>query len=377
MADQADVLIIGGGVIGLTTAYFLAREGVAVRLLDQAPLGPQASWAGAGIIPPGDPERAHTPFDQLRARSAAMYPSLSQELREGTGIDNGYLVSGGLEFESPTGEQAEASEEWRGEGIVFRELDGPALRQLEPALSPALTHGYHLPTMAQVRNPRHLKALTAACAKRGVRLQQDCAVLGLVRQGSHVEAVETDEERIVANRYLLAAGARTEGLLQPLGWWPGIRPVRGQIALLNTDRPGPRPILVQGKRYLVPRGDGRILVGSTEEDAGFDARPTAGAIAELLEFAAALVPSLAAASVERCWAGLRPGSPDGLPYLGAVPGFSNLFIAAGHFRAGIQLSPATALVMRELLLGQTPSIPLEPFRLDRPLPPPVQTAFRS
>jgi glycine oxidase len=120
-----------------------------------------------------------------------------------------------------------------------------------------------------------------------------------------------------------------------------------------------------GKRYLVPRPDGRVLVGSTEEDVGFDKRTTAGAIRDLLDFAIAVVPALAAAPLERSWAGLRPGSPDGLPFLGPVPGVENLYVAAGHFRAGIQLSPGTALVMRDLILGRTPAVPVESFRLDR------------
>jgi glycine oxidase len=165
--------------------------------------------------------------------------------------------------------------------------------------------------------------------------------------------------------------------MQQLGWQPGVRPVRGQIALLNTGVPRLRPILLHGKRYLVPRPDGRVLVGSTEEDAGFNANPTSGAVAELLAFANALVPAWAQARLERCWAGLRPGSPDGLPYLGGVPGWDNLYLAAGHFRSGLQLSPGSGLVMKELLLGQTPSVPLEAFRLDRLSSPAGPGAFRS
>jgi glycine oxidase len=375
MAQHPDVLVLGGGVIGLTTAYFLARHGARVAVLEQGDFGRQASWAGAGIIPPGDSSRARTPYDRLRALSAEMYPELSQELRERTGLDNGYIVCGGLELVAP-GEELPA-DEWGGEGIAFREIRGPELHALEPALAPTVTQGYHLPGMAQVRNPRHVKALRAACELLGVELTPDCPVLGFVRRGHHIEAVTTAQGNRTAGRFLLAAGAWSEALLEPLGWRPGIRPVRGQIALLNTGEARIRPVLLHGRRYLVPRPDGHVLVGSTEEDAGFDARPTAEAVAELLAFAISLVPDLGRAVPERAWAGLRPGSPDGLPFLGAVPGWDNLFVAAGHFRAGIQLSPATGLVMRQALLGENPAIPLHDFRLDRPPTPPGQTAFRS
>src|SRR5207244_8713272 len=127
----------------------------------------------------------------------------------------------------------------------------------------------------------------------------------------------------------------------------------------------------------VPRPDGRVLVGSTEEDAGFDKRTTTQAISDLLTLACRLVPRLAEAHLERCWAGLRPGSPDGMPFLGAVPEFDNLFVAAGHFRAGIQLSPATALVMKELFLGQPLTVPLESFRLERTSPSPNPLPLRQ
>ena len=146
---------------------------------------------------------------------------------------------------------------------------------------------------------------------------------------------------------------------------PEIRPVRGQIALLNTRAPGPTKVLLRGKRYIVPRGDGRVLVGSTEEDAGFDKRTTATAIQGLLDFGIGFVPSLADAAIEQCWAGLRPGSPDGLPFIGPVPEVENLWVAAGHFRSGIQLVPGTARVLSEAMQGRPTAVPLEEFRLDR------------
>jgi glycine oxidase len=231
--------------------------------------------------------------------------------------------------------------------------------------------------MAQLRNPRHVKALLAGCETHGVRLRPGSPFYGFDRQGQRLRAVKSAAGPLHAGRFVVAAGAWSDALLEHVGWRPGIRPVRGQIALLNTRVPLVRRVLLWGERYLVPRPDGRVLLGSTEEDAGFDKRTTAGAVAGLLALAARLVPTLAEAHLERCWAGLRPGSPDGLPFLGPVPGTDNLLVAAGHFRSGIQLSPATALVMKELLLGQKLTVPIEPFRLDRPPAPPHRVAFRS
>ncbi|MBL8797762.1 MAG: glycine oxidase ThiO [Planctomycetia bacterium] len=374
MPEHPDVLIIGGGVIGLTTAYFLARDGVRVRIVERGDFGREASWAGAGILPPGQPVPDLHPYDLLRAHSAALFPILTAELRERTGIDNGYLRCGGLELGAP---DPSLEAPWRREGIAFEAVADAALQRLEPALAESLWQAYYLPGMAQVRNPRHLKALQAGCARLGVALQPGCGVQGFERQGSRVVAVRTDRGSLSAGRYLLAAGAWSEGLLQALGWQPGIRPVRGQIALLNTGAPLLRRIVMEGKCYLVPRPDGRILVGATEEDAGFDKRTTVAGIEGLLALARRLVPALADAQLERCWAGFRPGSPDCMPFLGSVPGTDNLYVAAGHFRAGLQLSPATGLLLKELLLGQTLTMPLEAFRLDRGPTAPPGLAFRS
>jgi glycine oxidase len=376
MSTHPDVLVLGGGVIGLSTAYYLGRAGARVTVVDRGDLGRQASWAGAGIISPGNPGLAQTPYHRFRAFSSCLYPALSNELRERTGIDNGYVVCGGVEFAQDG--DGNADDEWRTEGIAFRRVQGAELQRLFPGVHPGVSLVYHLPDMAQVRNPWHLKALQAACEQQGVDLRPGCAVVCLRRGGGdHIESAETAAGPLSAGRYLVAAGAWSEGLLEPLGWRPGIRPVRGQIALLDTGVRGVRPVLLLGKRYLVPRTDGRLLVGSTEEDAGFDARPTAGGVGDLLAFAASIVPALAEAPLERCWAGLRPGSPDGMPFLGRVPGYGNLFVAAGHFRAGLQLSPATGLVLSELLLDRPPSVPVEAFRPDRASAGEGQAAFRS
>jgi glycine oxidase len=364
MGRRPDFVILGGGIIGLTTAYYLARQHASVFVLDQGDLGREASWAGAGMIPAApSPERARTPLQRLLTLSNSLFPHLSEELRELTAADNGYVARGALEV---VGEEEEALlGRWRDEGIDFEELRGAALLEFEPALSPGLARAFFRPGSAQVRNPRHLKALQAACGRFDVALLPTCPATGFELRGSRVTAVQTPTGPIPAGAFLVAAGSWTDGLLAPLGCRLGVRPVRGQMVLLNARPALFTRVVQQGKRYLVPRPDGRVLVGATEEEGGFDKRTTARAVAELLGFACGLVPELAGAQVERCWAGLRPGSPDGLPFLGPVPGFDNLFVAAGHFRAGIQLSPATGLVMSDLLLGRTPAVPLEAFRLDR------------
>jgi glycine oxidase len=363
MAQHPDVLILGGGVIGLTVAFYLAREGVTVEVLDCGDLGQESSWAGAGIIPPGSLPHARSPLELLLGYSSATFPVLSEELRECTGIDNGYLRCGGIEVVEDAESHARAL---RSLGVKVEVLTPAAWQSLEPALSGDLGSAVcRLPDMAQVRNPRHMKALVTACAHRGVRLRPGCPVYGLEQRGAEISCAVTPAGRLAAGRYLVAAGAWSESLLEPLGWRPGLHPVRGQIALLNTASSRFRHIVEEGKRYLVPRPDGRVLVGSTEEQVGFDRRTTAAAIRDLLDFATRLVPDLAAAHLERSWAGLRPGSPDGLPFLGPVPGIDNLFVAAGHFRAGIQLSPATGLVLSECLRGLPPSLPIEAFALDR------------
>jgi glycine oxidase len=150
-----------------------------------------------------------------------------------------------------------------------------------------------------------------------------------------------------------------------LGIYARIKPIRGQIVLLTSPRSVLSRIVNEGSRYLVPREDGRLLVGSTEEDSGFDRATTAGGVAGLLDFAFSLVPELKRAAVERYWAGLRPATDDGLPYLGRVPDLDNVFVAAGHFRGGLQLSTGTAVTMSQCILGQRPQVDLTAFRLDR------------
>lgn len=364
MAKTGDVIVVGGGVIGLTTAYFLAKEGATVLVCDQGKAGAESSWAGAGILPPSDLEHAQFPLDRLRAISGALFPKLSAELQSTTGIDNGFTRCGGLEFLGNL-EHVEA-DEWYGLGVATKRLTPDEVRVLEPALAESLGDALQIPGMAQLRNPWHLRALRAACEQTGrVTLCEDLPAQEIFVESGRLKGIRTANEFLSAGSVLIAAGAWTDRLLSPLGVRLKIEPVRGQIALLNPGRVLFRHILVWGPRYLVPRTDGRVLIGSTEEHAGFDKATTAEGIEGLLELGKKLVSALGEAALEKTWAGLRPGSPDGSPFIGPVPGVDRLFVAAGHFRAGIQLSPGTAQLMTQMILQQPLSMPMDAFRLDR------------
>jgi glycine oxidase len=375
-----DVIVVGGGVIGLSVALELAGQGAAVTVIDQADFGREASWAGAGILPPGNLENAMTPEAKLRALSHSLWPDWAESLAAETGIETGYARCGGLELRSTTENSdellADEVELWKAEGVRLEELDRETLRELEPLVSPQIAAAYRLPDLGQVRNPRLVKALLAACGARGVRMRAGVPAIALQEDNDtdgetddrtrRIMSVQTPSGAVQGGRYLVSGGAWSRGLLSSVGVDVAVAPVRGQMVLLSATPRVFSHVLQTGSRYLVPRDDGQILIGSTEEHVGFFKANTASAVSDLLAFGASRVPALAQARFERAWCGLRPGSADGLPYLGRVAGFDNLFIAAGHFRSGLQMSPGTARLLRQALLDQETDIPLEPFQCDRP-----------
>lgn len=371
MRCMHDCLIVGGGVIGLSLAYELACAGRSVRVIDRGQPGQESSWAGAGILPPGAAAAGATPYQRLAALSAELHPQWAMRLRDETGLDNGYRRCGGVylaRHAAAAAELAEAAALWRRQGLRVEELDGRRLREIEPHLAPAVA-AYLLGDEAQLRNPRHLKALGAACVGRGVEVSPGVEAEEFVVHNRRVTGVRTAQGTLSAAAICICGGAWSRALAVRLGIEPApaIRPVRGQIALLAAEAPLLGRVINDGPRYLVPRNDGRVLVGSTEEEAGFHKQTTAAAIQDLLRLAIELAPRLAAARLERCWAGLRPATADGLPYLGPLPGLDNAFIAAGHFRQGLLLAPATAVVLAQVISGQPPAIDLQPFRVDRPM----------
>lgn len=369
-----DFLIVGGGVIGLSIAWELAQRQAKVCVVDRGPLGREASWAGAGMIPPGPARQcwgAATPIERLETLSHEVHAEWHPKLLELTGIDNEYQLCGALQL-ALTSKQADKLEakvlRWHNLGIECPPVEPDQLVQLEPCLADRahrLQRIYYLPSEAQLRNPRHLRALLAACRQEGVQLEERVEVHDFEKQGSRVHSVLTTAGKISATQFCLAAGSWTAKLTRHLDLELPIQPVRGQIVLLQGPPGFVRRDINVGPRYLVPRRDGRVLIGSTQEHAGFVKETTPEAREQLLSLVGSLSPRLAELPVETQWAGLRPASPDGQPFLGRLPHWDNAWVAAGHFRAGLQLSAGTAVVMRALLLGEESAVDVSTLGVDR------------
>lgn len=368
-----ECLVIGGGVIGLSLAYELARHELRVSVIDRGTPGREASWAGAGILPPANRDPAAHAIDRLHAQSCDLHATWAEALREETSIDTGFRRCGGIYLARTPGEIASLagwSTTAAEQGIEANRLSIAELVEMEASLGElarrsAKLAAWHLPDEAQIRNPRHLAALQCACEHRGVRILANAEARELLLDGGRVDGVRTEQGILRAATYCLASGPWTRSLLERLGFATGIYPVRGQMLLFGCARPPLRRIVSEGPRYLVPRDDGHLLVGSTEEEVGFDKRTTRTMRDDLASFARGVVDELRGTPIVGSWAGLRPASFDGFPYLGFVPGLRNLLVAAGHFRSGLLLSPATAVQIGRLIRGLPPTIDLGPFRIGR------------
>lgn len=369
-----DLVICGGGVIGLSIAYQCVKMGWTVCIIDAGEIGKGSSWAGAGILPAGATLDALDPLEQLRSLSHQLHSVWAAELLEATGIDNEYRRCGGLYLARTRAERAtlRANESWWAEhGISYEQSTIDQLGSRLPGLSLLATSElesecWWVPTDCRVRNPRHLKALQAALQLHGVTFLPHTTVTDIRQVNGRVDCVLCDGNRSVCgNLFCIASGAWASKLLANVGVASGIMPVRGQMLLYKLDAPAFSFVVNEGHRYLVPRDDGHLLAGSCEEEVGFVAETTEEKVDELRAWAETLFPTLSDNKLKRAWAGLRPGSFDSYPYMGKVPGTENLFVAAGHFRHGLHWSTATALLMQQLMFGEQTTIDLEPFRVLR------------
>ncbi|MGZ6507130.1 MAG: glycine oxidase ThiO [Tumebacillaceae bacterium] len=365
---QTDTLIIGGGVIGCSIAYELAKRGCKPLVIDKDVLGSQATSAGAGML--GAQVEMHQPgaMFELGLASRSLFPELQQELLDIGGVDIELQTPGIFRVAVDEADRHDLLERQRwqqahGQRAIWME-DEEMRRELGDLVS--TTYGaLYLPDDHQVRNPQLMHALSSSAKKLGARFMEQTAMIGFCTENGAVVGVKTINGEIRADRVIIAAGAWSGLLANQMGLDVPIFPVKGQSFFLNAYAPPtPYTIFTHGC-YILPKRNGQIYVGATEEEAGFDRRPNLGSLAWLSSRATELMPKIGQLPFDKPIAGLRPGSADGLPFLGAVPGVEGLYVASGHFRNGVLLSAITGKVMAELLTGDTPSIDLQPFAVER------------
>jgi glycine oxidase len=357
----SDAIVVGAGIVGLQAARKLAEAGLAVLLVERRYVGAEASSAAAGILAAQTETEEDSPLLPLALAARAYHGGLAGELAEETGIDVDHSTRGLLTVAFTAERESELvakAERQRARGLDVVVLGAGEVREAEPNINPAVRRALFFPGDHHVDNRRLTRALAASAVARGASLLCGRPAALLVEAG-HVVGVRAGNETFRAPAVLNASGAWA-GLLAGDPAPPPVEPVRGQMAAFDVSPPLLRRVVYSGHGYLVPRSDGRVLAGSTTERAAFDKSVTAGGLREVLRTALQIAPTLADVRVAETWAGLRPGTPDGLPIVGAggVPG---LFHAGGLYRNGILLGPLVGEIAADLLLGRAPSHDITPF----------------
>ncbi len=375
MANK-NIILIGGGAIGLGIGWQLTKAEASVTIFERDRAGRAASWAAAGMLAPL--AEAHTEEPELLklgSESLARYPQWVDELEADAQMTIGYRVEGTLVVGLDTDDTHQLRHLYTAQqhlGLDVQWLSGREARDIEPALSPRVTAAIHCATDYQVDNRLMVKALQRAYQACGGVLHENSTVERVDIKNGVANGIHTQEGFYAADVVILSAGcwsAQVEGL--PDAIRPMVRPVKGQMLALQMEEGIDVKTVIRTVRaryptsvYLVPRSDGRLIVGATSEEMGFDTRLTAGGMFELLRGAWEVVPGVYELPIMETWAGLRPGSRDNAPILGKTP-VKNLIYATGHYRNGILLTPITAYEITKLILTGEMSETIAPFQLER------------
>jgi glycine oxidase len=364
---SADVLIVGGGVIGLAIARELAHRGVhQVALIERRDLGQEASWAAGGILGPQVEANCADDFLALACASRDLYPTFVESLEEETGIDVELDRTGTLYLGFNERDEAALRNryEWQSSnGLRVDWLTGDEARRLEPVISPDARCALHFPDDWQVDNRKLIESLIQANRRLGVHLVSGCEVKSIRVEHNRVNGIESANGFIGARTVVIAAGAWTSNIATSgTNFTPAqIEPVRGQMLCFKTHPRLASHLIYSSRGYLVPRLDGRVLAGSTSERVGFEKSVTGEGVAAIRSLAFEMAPSLAAAPIVDSWSGLRPRAVDDLPVLGPAEGVPGLFYATGHYRNGILLAPITARAIAGQIVEGSTSTPIERF----------------
>ncbi|MBA2352445.1 MAG: glycine oxidase ThiO [Burkholderiales bacterium] len=338
----------------------MARRGASVTLIERGRVGCESSWAGAGILsvlPPWDYDKG---VIDLARYSETLYADWVASLKETSGIDCEYRRSGMLMLTADDDERDDIrARDWFAASCA--ESERVAARAIVPQLA-VEREAWWLPSAAQVRPPRLLKALLVALSRMDVKVIENTEVLGFCQSGSRIVSLRCGEGELGGGQFVVCAGAWSQRLLGEHALALDIQPVRGQMLLFNCALNTLGPMLLEDDFYLVPRADGHILAGSTVENVGFDKSTTAAAREELMAHAHALLPSLNKKNLAAQWAGLRPAAPGNIPAIARHPEIDNLFINSGHFRYGVTMAPGSARLLTAAALGLPAAIDTAPYR---------------
>jgi glycine oxidase len=365
MNKTSDITIIGGGVIGLLTAREFFNAGATVTVIDKNFLGQESSWAGGGILLPLYPWRQADAITRLAIQSLSLYPTLAGQLIAETHKDPEWTPCGLLITKNP---DITAAVDWcNTNNIAFQQAGSGFFNDLDTIPDNPLW----LSEIAQARNPRLVKSLKQDLINKGVTLIEYCELTNITLAQNRIASINTTTGQFAVNQLIISAGAWTGQLFRKLfpeilGDAPKIAPVKGQMVLFDAKPETLRTMVLDGDQYLIPRRDGKILAGSTVEQDDFNKSTTTAARNQLTEFALKLLPALKNAPLIHHWAGLRPGTEHGIPYIDKHPEISNLSINAGHFRNGLVMGPASAQLMVDLVLGRPTVVAPEPYQLSRP-----------
>lgn len=354
-------LVVGAGIIGLLTAYTLAKEGVEVILLEKnSAVGRESSWAGGGIISPLFPWRQHSAITNLVNVSQDNYLAFITELKSLSNIDPEYYITGlywlNLEDEQQALDWAQQYQR------PLNKVDIVEVERAVSVLGGGFTSAIYMDNIANIRNPRLIRALHSILVNMpNVYIQENCMVTDIIQQGGRVIGVHTSHQDYYADNIVICTGAWTGDWLHSLGLNISIQPVKGQMILFKCTEDFLPTIILANGRYAIPRRDGHILVGSTIEYVGYDKEPTLEVQESLRQSAIEMLPELAKAQVIKHWSGLRPAAPEGIPYIGEVPNYSGLWLNCGHFRNGFVLAPASCQLLTDLMLDRQPVVDANPY----------------
>lgn len=354
------VVLVGGGIMGLLSAYELIQAGARVTLFDKGQTGTEASWAGGGIVSPLYPWRYDAPITALATWGQGYYPQLTRHLHEATGIDPEFNPCGLLMLDA---EDEAAALQWASQHHrTMIETSSEDARLMEPHLQCPVNRALWMPHVGSIRNPRLLQSLQHYLSSHAnFELHIDEGVRQLECVGGRATAVVTDKGRYEADAFVLCAGAWSSALLEPLDIPLPVKPVRGQMLAIQAPVGWLQHIVLKNGTYVVPRKDGLVLAGSTLEFVGFDKGTTDAARDFLLGRALEMMPSLQEFTVVGHWAGLRPGSPDGIPFIGEMESVRGLFLNVGHYRNGLVLAPAACRLLVDQLLQRSPILDPQPY----------------